>query len=104
MISSQRQGVGCAIAVGVALLATPAAAIECHKGYQRVEGNLISTPYCQDQYLVQVARQYGLRPSAAKIRNDPNYKKEVCRTVFSDIRVQETCLNAGVPEYFGGGR
>jgi hypothetical protein len=95
----------CLAALGVgAALSTPAAAgIKCKKGFQRVEGNLIATPYCQDQYLAQVAREYGFRASARRIRNDPNYKKEICRFVFNDIRVQTTCLNAGVPEYFGGG-
>ncbi len=68
-----------------------------------MQGQLIATPYCQDEYLAQVARQYGLKASAAQLRNNPNFKKEVCRTVFSDIRVQTTCLDAGVPENFGGG-
>ena len=93
-----------AVVLTAAGLATPAAAVKCVKGYQQVQGNLISTPYCQDQYLAQVARQYGLRASAKKIRNNPNYKKEICRTVFTDIRVQETCLDAGVPEAYGVGR
>jgi hypothetical protein len=92
-----------AIVLLAVVLATPAAAIKCVNGYQQVQGNLIATPYCQDQLLAQVARQYGLQASADKIRNNPNYKKELCRTVFSDIRVQETCLDAGVPEAFGGG-
>jgi len=89
--------------VAAAASASPAAAIKCEKGFQRVQGNLIATPYCQDQYLAQVAAQYGFKASAAKIRNNPNYKKELCRYVFNDIRVQDTCLSAGVPEYFGGG-
>jgi hypothetical protein len=92
------------VVAAAALVATPAAAIKCENGFQRVQGNLIATPYCQDQYLAQVARQYGFKPSAAKIRNNPNYKKELCRFVANDIRVQQTCLDAGVPEYFGGGR
>lgn len=92
-----------AVIVAAFALATPAAAVKCDKGYQKVQGNLIATPYCQDQYLAQVARQYGLNASASKIRNNPNYKKEICRTVFSDIRVQETCLDAGVPEGYGFG-
>lgn len=92
-----------ATTLAAALFAAPAAAIKCERGYQRVQGNLIATPYCQDQYLAQVAREYGFKSSAKKIRNNPNYKKEVCRFVFSDIRVQQTCLNAGVPEFFGGG-
>lgn len=86
--------------------ALPAAGVagsaKCERGYQLVQGNWISTPYCQDDYLAQVAREYGFKASAAKIRNNPNYKKELCRYVFSDIRVQETCLSAGVPEGQGG--
>jgi len=92
-----------AAAAGAVVLATPAAAVKCERGYQRVQGNLIATPYCKDQYLAVVSRQYGFKASAAKIRNNPNYKKELCRFVFNDIRVQETCLNAGVPEGYGGG-
>jgi hypothetical protein len=88
--------------LGVAF-ATPAAAINCENGFQRVKGELIATPYCQDQYLAIVAHQYGFKASQQKIRNDPNYKKELCRFVFNDVRVQGTCLDAGVPELNGGG-
>ena len=37
------------------LAATPAAAITCKDGYQLVQGNYISTPYCQDDQLTRVA-------------------------------------------------
>lgn len=90
--------------VAGAALTSPAAAIKCENGYQRVQGNLLATPYCQDQYLAQVARERGFKTSAAEIRNNPNHKKELCRFVFSDIRVQQTCLDAGVPEAWGGAR
>jgi hypothetical protein len=80
------------------IVATPAHAIDCIRGLQSVNGQLISTPYCQDTYLAEVAREYGLKASAAQIRNNPNFKKEICRTVFTDIRVQTTCEQAGVPE------
>jgi hypothetical protein len=91
----------CSLVVGLAL-AQPAAAINCENGFQRIKGDLIQTPYCQDAYLAEVALQYGFTVSAARIRNDPNYKKSICRYVFNDIRVQDTCLSAGVPEHFGG--
>ena len=67
------------------------ARIRCRKDMQIVNGQFIATPYCEDQYLAKVARQYGTRTSAARIRNNPNHKKEVCRLVRHDIRVQETC-------------
>lgn len=92
---------GLALAIA---LAAPAQAIECVNGYQRVQGNLIATPYCQDQYLAEVARERGFDATGAKIRSNPQYKKELCRYVSTDIRVQTTCLDAGVPEVFGGGR
>ena len=85
-------------AIAAIIVATPASAIDCVRGYQRVQGNLIATPYCQDEQLAQVAREYGIRASGAKIRNNPNYKKEICRTVWTDNRVQITCENAGIPE------
>ena len=86
-------------AIAAIIVATPASAIvDCVRGYQRVQDNLIATPYCQDQQLAQVAREYGIRASASKIRNNPNYKKEICRTVWTDNRVNITCENAGIPE------
>lgn len=75
------------------VLAVPASAIECVNGFQRSGGNLIATPYCQDALLAKVANEYGMPASAAHIRNNPNYKKEVCRLVGQDIRVQEHCLD-----------
>lgn len=98
MTKSIGSGVFLTCVVAAITAATPASAIKCMKGNQRVQGNWIATPYCQDQYLAEVAREYGIPASASKIRNNPNYKKEVCRTVFTDIRVQTNCLSAGVPE------
>ena len=93
---------GCSLIAGFALAQPAAAAIQCENGFQRIKADLIQTPYCQDAYLAEVARQYGFTVSDARVRNDPNYKKSICRYVFNDIRVQETCLSAGVPEHFGG--
>src|SRR5690606_27014581 len=70
------------------------AAIRCEDGYQIVQGNPLATPYCQDELLAKVAREYGMKARAAAIRNNPNYKREVCRLVGRDIRVQNTCINA----------
>jgi hypothetical protein len=83
-----------------AVCASPAAAITCRQGTQLVQGSWLSTPYCQDQYLAEVARELGYPASAEKIRANPNYKKELCRSIFTDIRVTDTCLSAGVPERF----
>jgi hypothetical protein len=95
---------GLATLLAAVLVAGPAAAIKCQDGNQLVQGNWLATPYCQDQNLGKVARELGFKASDAQIHNNPNYKKELCRSVFNDIRVQMTCFDAGVPENFGGGR
>ncbi|MCU0954339.1 MAG: hypothetical protein MUC37_06945 [Hyphomicrobium sp.] len=79
----------------VAMIATPAhAAIKCRNGAQLVGGDYISTPYCQDKLLAEVAREYGFKASFAEIRNNPNTKRNICVYVGRDIRVQENCLTA----------
>lgn len=73
--------------------AAPAEAkIRCKGPYQIVKGvGAISTPYCGDNYLASIARAYGMRVSNAAIRNNPNAKKDACRLVGHDIRVQDLC-------------
>ena len=79
----------------IALAAAPVAAgIHCRNGYQIVNGALIATPYCQDELVFKVAREYGLKTTAAEIRNNPNHKRHLCRFVGRDIRVQLACTDA----------
>jgi hypothetical protein len=85
------------VAIGaiVAAGSIPAsAAIKCRNGAQLVAGSYISTPYCEDKLLAEVAREYGFKVSFAEIRNNPNAKRNVCVYVGRDIRVQENCLTA----------
>jgi hypothetical protein len=70
------------------------AAIVCRNGAQLVSGSYLTTPYCQDKLLAEVARQYGFKVSFAEIRDNPNTKRNVCVYVGRDIRVQENCLTA----------
>lgn len=105
MLGFAKAGLIGAALIGAMLLAMPAlAAIKCQDGNQLIQGNWMATPYCQDALLAQVANARGFKTTFAAIRNNPNHKKELCRFLFSDIRVQMTCLDAGVPEYFGGAR
>jgi len=69
-----------------------AGGIKCSNGFQLVQGAYLATPYCQDALVAQVARAYGIRTSAAAIRENPNHKRHVCRLIGRDIRVQESCL------------
>lgn len=75
-----------------ALASTPAAAkIKCRDGNQLVAGSWISTPYCRDNQVAEVARQYGFKVSDEAIRSNPNYKRRICRFIVDDIRVTESC-------------
>ena len=67
------------------------AKITCSNGNQLVNGSWIVTPYCQDELVARVARQYGVRASASHIRNNPNYKRHVCRLIGQDIRIKQSC-------------
>ena len=69
------------------------ARIRCNGAYQIVRGQgEIATPYCQDNYLAQVARSYGIRVSNAAIRQNPSRKEEVCRAIGHDARVNDLCV------------
>jgi hypothetical protein len=80
------------LALGIAALSAPAHAIECDGNFQiQKSGNLIATPYCQDQYLAEVAQEYGMRVSGTEIRNNYSLKSKACRLVGYDNRVRDTC-------------
>lgn len=80
-----------AIAAGVVAPQSALAKIKCDGAYQVVSGNLLATPYCQDNNLARVARSYGLRVSDRDIRQNPNRKRYVCGIVGRDIRVRTAC-------------
>ena len=69
------------------------AAIQCNGAYQVLKsGEEIATPYCEDNYLAEVAREYGMRVSNRAVRENPNLKTEVCILVGHDIRVSHICI------------
>ena len=84
---------------GLALLAgAPAEAkIVCNKGYQLVSGDEIATPYCQDEYLAEVAADYGIKTTGSRIRRDWSHKRDVCRLIGQDIRIQNACVSEQDP-------
>lgn len=86
----------CLVAFTCAISASgPASArVVCEKGYRIIKGNRLGTPYCQDLYLVAVAREFGVRVSADEILNNPSKKREVCRFIGWDIRIQYICDSA----------
>ena len=75
-----------------AMLADAEARIQCNGAYQvQRSGAEIATPYCEDAYIAQVARGYGMRVSARSIRRNPNRKEEVCLAIGHDSRIYEYC-------------
>ncbi|MGE0024978.1 MAG: hypothetical protein AB7S70_15250 [Hyphomicrobium sp.] len=84
-----------AVSLGLAGGAGPAEArIKCVDGYQIVSGSPIATPYCQDELVAIVAREYGMKVSAAAIRNNPNLKRNVCQHIGRDNRIYIACIDA----------
>ena len=76
-------------------IAGPAEArIKCVNGNQIVNGSPIATPYCQDELVADVARGYGIKVSAATIRNNPNVKRDVCRHIGRDNRIFIACIDS----------
>jgi len=74
------------------------AGIVCNEGYQRVNGQEISTPYCNDNYVAEVARLYGFKVSNAAVRNSPALKDKICRELGSDIRIAPYCNTDSGPD------
>jgi hypothetical protein len=70
-----------------------AAAIECDRQFQIVNGSKIATPYCGDQYLGQVARERGLQVSDSDIRQNDSTKTMVCARIGQDTRLRTLCTN-----------
>ena len=84
-------------ALGVAVLQTAAlpqvagAAIVCKDGFQKSGGSWISTPYCNDAHLAQIARKHGMRVSDAEVRESPSKKDEVCRLLRGFPAARDYC-------------
>jgi len=71
------------------------AAIRCKEGFQLSGGSWISTPYCNDAHLAQIARRHGVRVSDAEIRANPNRKYEVCRFLSGSPTARDYCPDEG---------
>jgi hypothetical protein len=85
-----------AAATGILVMsaASAEARIVCREGYQVVNGREISTPFCNDNYVATIARQYGDRVSDAEVRNNPAKKNEICRWIGTDSRIRNYCDDA----------
>ena len=82
---------GLAVSVGfLAAALVPHAAearIKCDGRYQVTKHGLISTPYCEDNYLAAIAGY-----NARALRQNPHLKQQACYEVGHDPRVRDLCL------------
>ncbi len=68
----------CALAMLVVLDPEASAKIRCRDGFQLNRDADISTPYCNDEHLAELARARGARVTGAELRGNPNRKEEIC--------------------------
>lgn len=102
---TRRYSIGIAvlgIAIAISVPQPADARIVCRNGSQLVAGNWISTPFCEDQRVAEVAAEYGMKVSAQAVRNNPSVKQEVCRLIGHDIRVNMSCATV-LPDLHGRG-
>jgi hypothetical protein len=86
---------GLILVLGIVAFASAAAAkIRCDGRYQIMRGgDEIATPFCEDQFLAEVAqRAYGVSTSARAVRASIHEKERVCWVVGHDARVDDICL------------
>ena len=62
------------------------AKIPCKGRYQVTRSGLISTPYCEDNYLAAIAGY-----NAKAVRNNPGAKYDACQRVGHDPRLYGIC-------------
>lgn len=86
---------GVATLQSVLVTQTAQAAIVCRDGFQNSGGNWISTPYCNDAHLAQIARNLGVKVSDAELRANPAKKDEVCRLIGNVGPGSEYCPDDG---------
>jgi len=83
--------IGLAALQAVLLPPVAGAAIVCKEGFQKSGGAWISTPYCNDAHLAQIARNHGVKVSDAEVRANPNKKYEVCRFLNGSPTARDYC-------------
>jgi hypothetical protein len=86
---------GLAVLQSAAMTRTAEAAIVCKDGFQNSGGNWISTPYCNDALLAQVARRRGVRVSDDEVRQSASKKYELCRMLEHHPEVGNYCPDSG---------
>jgi hypothetical protein len=71
------------------------ARVVCREGYRIAGGEEIASPFCEDAYLAQVAREYGTKVTDREVQTNRLKRAEVCRFIGHDTRVRELCPDRG---------
>lgn len=79
----------------IVLAPAAVAAIVCKDGFQNSNGNWISTPYCNDAHLAQLARGRGVKVSDSEVRQNPAKKYEICRFLGNVPPASDYCPDEG---------
>jgi hypothetical protein len=83
--------------VAVAIPPPAEARIACRNGFQLSGGNWISTPYCNDEHLAEIARRHGVKVTGNDMRHDGGKKQEVCRLLRGFPAARDYCPPEGGP-------
>lgn len=86
---------GLALAASVATAPPVEAKIACKDGFQLSGGNWISTPYCNDEHLAQIARRHGFKISGQEVRDNPAEKYRLCRFIGRTAEANGYCPDDG---------
>jgi hypothetical protein len=78
------------VAVSFVKLDRPAdARILCDDNFQIINGQRVSTPYCEDEQLARALRVRGIQISGQALRANPELKRESC--LSAGLGVEQAC-------------
>jgi hypothetical protein len=99
-VTCLRTALFCAAVLAVLVMPNPVIAkIKCQGIFQITKNGNISTPYCQELQIANVARSYGWKVTDAQVRNDPLKKVYICQALGGDVRLKGAC-GAYAPEQY----
>jgi len=81
----------CAAVFSLVAFEQASGGIKCKGNFQVTKHGLISTPYCEEEQIARVARSYGMKVTAAEVRNNPNKKVYICQRFGGDNRLKGSC-------------
>jgi hypothetical protein len=80
------------VVVGLVKFDRPAEArILCDDNFQIVNGQRVSTLYCEDEQLARALRNHGVKISGQAQRGNPELKRESCFMAGLDVGVEQAC-------------